>query len=163
MEGNGLMPNPSSSYSSTWATIQQVGSSAIVNPWVLNGNIVYNTTGKVGIGTTNPTVPLEVNGAVQAASLNLSNTTITPSINVKNGDAAATLNDNAQIKMGWAGSAAGTSQYAQFIHTRHNAGQQIMPLIFYLSDGTYNNTITTGSTHCDVNIESWRCGDYRKN
>lgn len=139
-------PNPSSSYSSTWATIQQVGSSAIVNPWVLNGNNVYNTTGKVGIGTTNPTVPLEVNGAVQAASLNLSNTTITPSINVKNGDAAATFNDNAQIKMGWAGSAAGTSQYAQFIHTRHNAGPTNNAIDFYLSDGTANNTITTGST-----------------
>lgn len=47
-------PNAGSSYSSTWATIQQVGSSAIVNPWVLSGNNVYNTSGNVGIGTNAP-------------------------------------------------------------------------------------------------------------
>lgn len=41
-------------YSSTWASISQVGSSAFVNPWVLGGNDVYNTTGDVGIGTTTP-------------------------------------------------------------------------------------------------------------
>jgi hypothetical protein len=38
----------------TYANIQQIGSSAIVNPWVLSGNDVYNTTGKVGIGTNAP-------------------------------------------------------------------------------------------------------------
>ena len=42
------------SYSSTWASISQIGSSAIVNPWVLSGNDVYNTTGEVGIGTATP-------------------------------------------------------------------------------------------------------------
>jgi hypothetical protein len=41
-------------YSSTWATISQIGSSAIVNPWVLSSNDVYNTTGDVGIGTSSP-------------------------------------------------------------------------------------------------------------
>ena len=49
--------------------------------------------------------------------------------------------------MGWAGSAAGTSQYAQFIHTRHNAGTTNNAIDFYLSNGTTaNNTITSGST-----------------
>jgi hypothetical protein len=48
--------------------------------------------------------------------------------------------------MGWAGSAAGTSQYAQFIHTRHNAGPTENAIDFYLSNGTANNTITNGST-----------------
>jgi hypothetical protein len=122
---------------------KQVAGNLPVNvyPWVLSGNDVYNTSGKVGIGTSSPATTLDVNGA-----LNLSNTTTTPSINVKNGDAAATFNDNAQIKMGWAGSAAGTSQYAQFIHTRHNAGPTNNAIDFYLSDGTANNTITTGST-----------------
>jgi hypothetical protein len=47
-------PNPATSYSSAWANIQQVGSSAIVNPWVLSGNDVYNITGEVGIGTNAP-------------------------------------------------------------------------------------------------------------
>lgn len=41
-------------YSSTWATIQQIGSSAFVNPWVLSGTDVYNITGLVGVGTTSP-------------------------------------------------------------------------------------------------------------
>ena len=47
-------PSTASGFSSTWASIQQVGSSAFVNPWVLSGNNVYNTTGNVGIGTATP-------------------------------------------------------------------------------------------------------------
>lgn len=47
-------PPAANNYSSTWATIQQIGSSAIVNPWVLSGNDVYNTTGEIGIGTATP-------------------------------------------------------------------------------------------------------------
>lgn len=38
----------------TYANVEQIGSSAIVNPWVLSGNDVYNTSGKVGIGTSSP-------------------------------------------------------------------------------------------------------------
>jgi hypothetical protein len=123
---------------------------------ILNGNYLSNdggnegikidNSGNVGIGTATPAALLDVNGAVNANNLNLVNTTTTPSINVKNGDAAATFNNNAQIKMGWAGSAAGTSQYAQFLHTRHNAGPGGNAIDFYLSDGTANNTITSGST-----------------
>jgi hypothetical protein len=48
-------PPAANNYSSTWATIQQIGSSAFVNPWVLSGNDVFNTTGEVGIGTATPT------------------------------------------------------------------------------------------------------------
>ena len=139
-------PPVANNYSSTWATIQQVGSSAFVNPWILNGSDVYNTSGKVGIGTTTPAATLDVIGTANATTLNLTNASSTPSINVKNGDAAATFNDNAQIKMGWAGSAAGTSQFAQYIHTRHNAGATENAIDFYLSNGTANNTITSGST-----------------
>jgi hypothetical protein len=47
-------PSLSTNFASTWASIQQVGSSAFVNPWILSGNDVYNTTGEVGIGTTTP-------------------------------------------------------------------------------------------------------------
>ena len=53
-------PSTGSNYSSSWATIQQVGSSAFVNPWVLAGNDVYNTTGEVGIGNTTPNAKLDV-------------------------------------------------------------------------------------------------------
>ena len=47
-------PSATPAFSSTWATISQIGSSAIVNPWVLSGNDVYNVTGEVGIGTATP-------------------------------------------------------------------------------------------------------------
>lgn len=53
-------PSTGSNYSSSWATIQQVGSSAFVNPWVLSGNDVYNTTGEVGIGNSSPNAKLDV-------------------------------------------------------------------------------------------------------
>ncbi len=43
-----------SNYSSTWASIQQIGSSAIVNPWTLSGTNTFNTSGNVGIGTSSP-------------------------------------------------------------------------------------------------------------
>jgi hypothetical protein len=100
----------------------------------------------VGIGTSTPSALLDVNGAVNVNTLNSPNATSTPSITLRNGDAALAFNDNAQIKMGWAGSTAGTSQYAQFIHTRHNAGPTENAIDFYLSNGTANNTITNGST-----------------
>ena len=139
---------------STNATITQIGSSAIVNPWVLSGNNVYNTTGNVGIGTNAPAATLDVNGTANATTLNLTNATIgTPSLVLKNGDAAASYSDIAQIKMGWSGSAAGKSQYAQFIHSRHNSGATNNAIDFYLSDGTADNTITTGSTKA-MSLES---------
>ena len=61
-------PSLSTNYSSTWASIQQVGSSAIVNPWTLSGTSTYNTTGNVGIGTSTPTEKLEVSGNVKATN-----------------------------------------------------------------------------------------------
>jgi hypothetical protein len=59
-------PSLSTNFASTWASIQQVGSSAIVNPWTLSGTNTYNTTGNVGIGTSSPTEKLEVSGNVKA-------------------------------------------------------------------------------------------------
>lgn len=47
-------PSISSNYSSSWANITQIGSSAIVNPWTLSGTNTYNTLGNVGIGTSSP-------------------------------------------------------------------------------------------------------------
>ena len=52
----------------TNATITQIGSSAIVNPWTLSGTNTYNTTGNVGIGTNATTEKLEVNGNVKATN-----------------------------------------------------------------------------------------------
>ena len=42
--------------------VKQIGSSAIVDPWVLSGNNAYNTTGNVGIGNNAPTQALDVTG-----------------------------------------------------------------------------------------------------
>jgi hypothetical protein len=47
-------PSMSRNYSSSWANITQIGSSAIVNPWTLSGTNTYNTSGNVGIGTSSP-------------------------------------------------------------------------------------------------------------
>jgi hypothetical protein len=63
-------------FSSTWATIQQVGSSAFVNPWTLSGTNTYNTTGNVGIGTNTPTQALDVTGNVNVTGkINLTDPT----------------------------------------------------------------------------------------
>ena len=65
-----------SSYSSTWASIQQIGSSAIVNPWTLSGTNTFNTTGNVGIGTSSPTTTLDVTGNVNVTGkINLTDPT----------------------------------------------------------------------------------------
>jgi hypothetical protein len=105
-----------------------------------------NTNSRLGVGTNSPAVSLDVIGATSASTLSLTNSTTSPSLTLRNGDAAATYNDNAQIRFGWAGSTAGTSQYAQLIHTRHNAGTTNNAIDFYLSNGTANNTISSGST-----------------
>jgi hypothetical protein len=119
-----------------------------------NEGIRIDNSGNVGIGTTSPTVPLDINGAVNASTLSISNTsTGVSSLILKNGDAAASFSDNPQIRMGWSGSSAGTNQYAQIIHTRHNSGPTNNSIDFYLSNGTANNTITTGSTKA-MSIES---------
>ena len=57
-------PSLSTNYSSTWASIQQVGSSAIINPWTLSGTNTFNTTGNVGIGNNAPTAALDVTGNI---------------------------------------------------------------------------------------------------
>ncbi|MBP6039457.1 MAG: hypothetical protein KA523_04570 [Flavobacterium sp.] len=74
-------PSTVSGYSSTWASIQQVGSSAFVNPWVLSGNDVYNNTGKVGIGTTTPTSKLNIAGGGIKIATGFGNSTNRPSLN----------------------------------------------------------------------------------
>jgi hypothetical protein len=69
-------PSTGSNYSSSWATIQQVGSSAIVNPWTLSGTNTYNSIGNVGIGNSAPTTTLDVTGNVNVTGkINLTDPT----------------------------------------------------------------------------------------
>jgi hypothetical protein len=69
-------PSTSTNYSSTWATIQQIGSSAFVNPWTLSGSNTYNTSGNVGIGTNAPIATLDVSGNVNVTGkINLTDPT----------------------------------------------------------------------------------------
>jgi hypothetical protein len=52
--GNTSVVGAYASSNASYFMAQQIGSSAIVNPWVLSGNSAYNTTGNVGIGTSAP-------------------------------------------------------------------------------------------------------------
>jgi hypothetical protein len=74
-------PSMSSNYSSSWANITQIGSSAFVNPWTLSGANTYNTTGNVGIGNSSPTTTLDVTGSLQVSG----NTTLKSNLNIGTG------------------------------------------------------------------------------
>ncbi len=65
----------------TYANIEQIGSSAIVNPWVLAGTNTYNTTGNVGIGTNNPTSLLNIAGGGVKLASGFGNSINRPSLN----------------------------------------------------------------------------------
>ena len=58
--GNAVATGVQSAANASYFIAKQIGSSAIVNPWVLNGSDAYNTIGKVGIGTTAPASALTV-------------------------------------------------------------------------------------------------------
>ena len=60
--GNAAITGAQSAANSSYFMVKQIGSSAIVNPWVLSGSDSYNTTGKVGIGNSAPTTTLDVTG-----------------------------------------------------------------------------------------------------
>jgi hypothetical protein len=66
--GNASTVSTFGSSNASYFLIEQIGSSAIINPWVLNGSDVYNTTGKVGIGTNTPAYTLDVNGTAKLAT-----------------------------------------------------------------------------------------------
>ena len=74
-------PSTSSNYSSSWASIEQIGSSAFVNPWTLSGTNTFNTTGNVGIGTATPSSKLNITGGGVKLASGFGNSTNRPSLN----------------------------------------------------------------------------------
>lgn len=96
--------------------------------------LIIDNNGNVGIGTTTPSNKLTVNG---------SGTDTAPILSLRSGEDQATFNNGAQIAFGYNG----TDDYQHFISTRHNASTLNNSIDFYVSDGTQNNTLTSGSTH----------------
>lgn len=79
--GSTFYAGSSSSSNASYFIVKQIGSSAIVNPWVLSGNDVYNTTGNVGIGTNSPTAKLNLSGGGLKINSGLGNSSNRPSLN----------------------------------------------------------------------------------
>lgn len=89
----GLYVNFSSSSTMLWqnftfASIEQIGSTAIINPWILSGTNTYNSTGNVGIGNTSPSTSLHIENG-NAFGTDPSNTT-SPSLYVLNSNNTST-------------------------------------------------------------------------
>ena len=75
--GNASTVSTFGSSNASYFLIEQIGSSAIVNPWILSGNNSFNTTGNVGIGNSAPTTTLDVTGTgkFSASLINAGNRT----------------------------------------------------------------------------------------
>jgi hypothetical protein len=86
--GNAVTTGVQSAPNASYFMVKQIGSSAIVNPWVLSGTNTYNTTGNVGIGVAAPSTNLHIeNGNVFGA--NPASTT-SPSLYLYNNNNAST-------------------------------------------------------------------------
>jgi len=111
--------------------------SGLVNDgdWTINGNDIHNAnSGNVGVGIATPTNKLTINGT---------NSDTKPILGLRSGNNSSSFNNGAQIAFGYNG----TESFQHFIHTRHNVSNSSNAIDFYVSDGTSNNTVTSGSVH----------------
>ena len=100
-----------------------------------NEGIRIADNGNVGIGVSAPSNKLAIAG---------SNTDTSPILALLSGNNNTGFNNGAQISFGYNG----TPTYQHFIQTRHNNGSSTNNAIdFYVSDGTQNNSVTSGSIH----------------
>ena len=110
----------------------------------LEQRMVITDTGNVGIGITNPTNKLTIHGT---------NSDTVPILGLRSGNNADVFNNGAQIAFGYAG----TNTYQHFINTRHSHLNTNNAIDFYVSDGTTNNTVTSGSIH-NMSLVSGKVG-----
>ena len=88
--GNAAITGVQSAPNASYFLVKQIGTSAIVNPWVLSGSDSYNTTGKVGIGTNSPTTILEVTGDTKVSGVLTAGGNAFPTTTGTNGQALTT-------------------------------------------------------------------------
>ena len=119
-----------------------INSTQSINALVNGVTGVEITTGTVGIYADN-ILSLQLDGSnsdfrnqniINASTLQVNNSANVLSLTTRNGDSNPVYSA-AQITMGYAG----TTDYAQWIHTRHNGGSsQYNTIEFYTNDGTQN-------------------------
>ena len=88
--GNAVATGVQSAANASYFIAKQIGSSAIVNPWVLNGSDAYNTIGKVGIGNNAPTTILDVTGDTKVSGVLTAGGNTYPAATGTNGQALTT-------------------------------------------------------------------------
>jgi len=102
-----------------------------------------NTSGNIGIGTTEPESLLDISTP----------STTTPMLTLRSGNGNVVVNDGAQVQFGYSGNAS----YNHYIQTRHNSVDSDNAIDFYICDGTENNTLTSGSNHV-MSLNSGKMG-----
>ncbi|MCB0754228.1 MAG: hypothetical protein H6603_05655 [Flavobacteriales bacterium] len=105
----------------------RIGSNTAFNAFYLQ-----NGSGNIGLSTNTPGYRFTVNG---------SNSDSSPILGLQSGNDNNGFNNGAQIAFGYNG----TGNYQHFIQTRHNSSNNNNAIDFYVSDGTQNNSVTSGS------------------
>lgn len=98
----------------------------------MNALYLQHGSGNIGLSTNAPSNTLTIDG---------SNSDSYPILGLRSGNNNNGFDNGAQIAFGYNG----TSSYQHFIQTRHNSSNSQNAIDFYVSDGTQNNTLTTGS------------------
>lgn len=98
------------------------------------GNDGLTVTGNIGIGTTSNSKRLVVAQSSGNESI----------VSLQNGNPIGPADNDAQLAFGYQNN----EHYQHFIRTRHNsAGPDGNSIDFFVSDGTQNNSVTSGSVH----------------
>jgi hypothetical protein len=129
--GSNAAPNQS------YLLVKQIGSSAIVDPWVLSGNNTYNTTGNVGIGTNAPTQALDVTGNLNVTGkINLTD----PTGNVTT-KAAAIVGRGVDVTLGNLKARMAASGNASLQVSTGSGSYNVYGSFYYVAGGVGSGTI----------------------